>query len=345
MRSRQSAIQLCRTTGFRPDPDRAALLPGGRRRDRGSPQQLLSERFAGGVSPNSTATRQTVLDRAGETSRKVPRHRSRASATRAPTSTGRSAAPSIRSTNCSGQIRDFNVGRSGPARTRQRTGRRCKPAQHPRPAFRTGRFQGDQNPDNSLTILLGGSEPAVIGEHIFPISSQTAESGASLWSAQGKDLTPTSVRRPVGRSPRAAEQVASRLRGRSRHPGLVVHQPGQPASVPGPRPERRYARSRPVRSHRSGASGGHLDHGFRIPDRPNSRSPTEGAGGNGNAIRLARRAEQQFDSRDSAWPNTYGNIGANVGRDLNEATTVAGNPVVPAQPGPEPARAAPGRLA
>ncbi len=270
-----------------------------------------------GVSPNNTATRQTVLDRAGEVAQQF--RDTAAGLGNARADIDRQIGSTVDTVNkLLGQIRDFNVGRSSSTDAATDGGVDANLHNTLDQLSELVDFKAIQNPDNSLTILLGGSEPAVIGEHIFPISSQTAESGASLWSAQGKDLTSTLSGGQLGA---LLEQRNKSIPGyaadldtlASSFTSQVNQLLSQGLDQNGVTPARDlFAPTDPAHP----AATLTTVSGYQTADLALAYGS---AGGNGNAIRLSA-LQNQNSTAGFTFAEYFGNIGANVGRDLDDAT-------------------------
>ena len=269
------------------------------------------------VSPNNTADRQVVIDRANDVAKMF--RDTADSLGNAQADVDRQIGNTVDSINrLLGQIRDYNVGRSSSNDTATDSGVNANLHSTLEQLSELVDFKAIQNPDNSLTILLGGSEPAVIGEHVFPISSQTSNGAATVSSAQGKDLTATL----------SSGQLGALLEQRNKSlPGYTADLDTLAASFAG---QVNQALSEGLDQNGSTPS---LDlFAFGDPSHPASTMTTtagfqttdlalatSSGGGNGNCVNLANLQSQPCIA--GVTPAEYfGNIGANVGRDLNDAT-------------------------
>jgi flagellar hook-associated protein 1 len=269
-----------------------------------------------GVSPNNTTNRQVVIDRATEVAQSFRDTAAGLGDARA--DIDRQIGSTVDSVNrLLNQIRDFNVGRASNAAMATDAGVDANLYNTLERLSGLVDFKLIQNSDSTLTVLIGGTEPAVIGEHVFPISDQTSESGVGILSAQGKDLTSTISGGQLGALltqrnqslPAYQKDLDTLAASFSSQVNQILSQGlDQNGSTPA---RDLFVSSDPAHP----AATLDTVAGFQTSDLALAYGT---AAGNGNALRLSAFQNQNaIDGYTVA--EYYGNIGANIGRDLNDA--------------------------
>jgi flagellar hook-associated protein 1 FlgK len=141
-----------------------------------------------GVNPNSATVRQVILDRADAVAKSF-----RDTATglqSAQSETDRQIRGTVEEINgLLARIRDFNIGMRSNADASVDAGLDANLHQTLEQLSGLVDFQALEAPDRSLTILIGGSELAVIGDHDFPVGTDFTNAAVKITNAAGADMT------------------------------------------------------------------------------------------------------------------------------------------------------------
>lgn len=270
------------------------------------------------VSPNSTTTRQIVLDRAGDVAQSF--RETAAGVQNARADADQQVKSTVTEINAVlEQIREFNIGRRANRDSATDAGVDANLHNALEHLSELTNFKAIENADQSLTILAGGSEPVLIGDHLFKIDYDITEGGAAIVNSQGDDITASVNQGRLGALlelrnetlPGYAADLDTLAAGFIDRVNLVLSQ-GLDAN--GATPSRNLF-GRTNLAHPAATMYTVSD--FQTGELALAFGTV--TGGNGNAIRLAAVQNEQFVSGFSL-TEYYGNIGANIGRDLNEAS-------------------------
>jgi flagellar hook-associated protein 1 FlgK len=271
------------------------------------------------VTPNSTAVRQTVLDRAEGVARSFNETADGIQSARA--ETDRQAKATVDDiNNLLDRIRELNVARQANAEAATDAGADANLHQALEDLSELADIQVITNSDRSLTVLLGGAEPVVVGDHVFPIGATFREDGVSITNAQGGDITVTLGGGRLGALvelrndtlPSYLEQLDTLAASFGERVNSIL---GQGLDQTGVTP----ARNLFTWDSSHAAMTLKVTSDFIPADLALARAPSDG--GNGNALELAALAnEKVLDGGTLTFTEYFGNLGGQVGRELNDAT-------------------------
>ena len=272
------------------------------------------------VTPNNVTERRIVLDRAASFAQSV-----REAATGVQSSIGntdRQFLSTLEDVNALlTRVRDFNVGRRLNAETGTDAGVDAQLHATLEDLAELVDFEVLEDPDGALTILLGGTQPAVIGDHVYPLDGELSNTGVTVHDASGAVVTavigggrlgalvqlrnttlPAYLEELNGFAVGFAEQVNSTLAA-----GLDLsgNAPARPA-------DDLFVFGDPANPAASMATNS------AIPPAGLAAASAGLPGGNGNAIALAQLASARV-LNGFTFSEAAGNIGAHVGRDVNDA--------------------------
>lgn len=272
------------------------------------------------VTPNSTTDRRIVLDRATSFAQSVR-----------DTAAGlQSAVRDADSQFFSGiehlnalltRIRDFNVGHR--LNTAEAADAGVDAQLHSTLEELAGivEFQALETSDGSLTILLGGAEPVVIGEHVYPIEGELSNTAVTIRNQRGADVTasvrggslgavvdlrndvlPAYMQELNAFTSGFAEKINATLAAGLDSTGNAPVRPADDLFV-------FSDPTNPAASIAVNASLGPGDLAAASAGLP---------GGNGNAIALARLGSEKT-LNGFTFAEALGDIGGHIGRDLTDA--------------------------
>jgi flagellar hook-associated protein 1 FlgK len=272
------------------------------------------------VTPNSITDRQIVLDRAASLVHSV--RETAAGVQSAIADTDRQLLSTLDEVgSLLNRVRDFNVGRRLNAETATDAGVDAQLHATLEDLAELVDFQLLEAPDGALTILLGGTEPAVVGDHAYPVTGELADNGVTVRSARGTDITAAVKGGRVGAlvdlrnrvlpaylqdldsfATGFAEKINSTLSG-----GLDLS-----GNAPVRPDDDLFLFSDPANP----AASIQLNTTLTAADLAAASAGLPG--GNGNAIALAQLAAAKT-LNGFTFSEAVGNLGAKVGRELNDA--------------------------
>jgi flagellar hook-associated protein 1 len=272
------------------------------------------------VTPNSTTDRRIVLDRAESLAQSV-----RETASGLQTGVGDADSQFISGVQHLNalleRVRDFNAGRRANGGDTADAGVDAQLHSTLEDLSELVEFQALESGDGTLSILLGGREPAVIGEHVYPVSGERSNNAVTMRNSQGTDITASIKGGELGAlidlrnnmlpaymqelntfATGFAEKINSTLAS-----GLDINgnAPTRPAGD-------LFVVADPANPAASIAVNSALG-----PDDV-AAAGAGGPGGNANAIALARLASEKT-LNGFTFAEALGNVGGHVGRDLNDA--------------------------
>jgi flagellar hook-associated protein 1 len=272
------------------------------------------------VTPNSTTDRRIVLDRADSLA-----HTLRDTAAGLQTAVGDADGQFVSRVDHLNslleRVRDFNAGRRANAADAADAGVDAQLHSTLEDLSELVEFQALEGSDGTLSILLGGREPVVIGENVYRVSAEKSNNSVMLRNSRGVDITASIKGGSVGAlldlrnnmlpaymqelntfTAGLAEKINSTLASGLDANGNTPARPADDLFVfadPG----------NPAASIALNATLGTADLAAAGAGLP---------GGNGNAIAIARLATEKT-LNGFTFSEALGNIGGHIGRDLTDA--------------------------